>query len=155
MNKNIKTIILVVFVIIVIAVAYELYTVLEPVFTTTTSEYHYTHAAAENVSIVVLCATPHDCPVSIINSSGDTINVTIRTTVPKNAEYKGSQKVRDSVQRNVTFLESDNGLMLKIWLMEGSEMFQLVPSTAYIDVGIPSGVNYTLTKQWPYHGHGN
>jgi hypothetical protein len=131
-------------------IIYEAWTILSPVFVRTTSEYHYAFVPAKQVEIKLLCNTVHDCSVNVLNSTGDTINVTIRTTAPKTAEYKGTQKVAEAIGRNVTSSGDKNNLTLTIMLIGGDEMFQFVPSTASVEVQIPEGVNYSLTKVWPY-----
>ena len=152
MIKEIKRLIGIIAVIAIFAIIIMIFTVFWPLLVTTTTVHAYAHVAADQVNINVFCGTVHDCSVFVNNSTGNRINVTIETTAPLNAEYKGAQKVRDAFTQNVTFIDNNTSLDLTIMLTSGEEMFQVTPSKASVYINMPEGTNYTLVKKWPYNG---
>ncbi len=152
MIREMKRIIGIIATVAILAIIIIIFTVFWPAFVTTTTVHTYTHAAADPVNITVLCGTIHDCSVFVNNSTGNKVNVTIETTSPLNAEYKGAQKVHEAFSQNVTFMDNGTILDLGITLTGGDEMFQLKPSKASVHINLPEGTNYTLVKKWPYNG---
>ncbi len=150
MIREMKRLIGIIATVAVLAIIIIIFTIFWPAFVTTSTVHTYTHAATDPVSITVLCGTLRDCSVFVNNSTGNRINVTIVTTSPLNAEYKGAQKVREAFSQNVTFMDSGTSLGLEIRLAGGDEMFQLSPSKASVNIYLPAGTNYTLVKKWPY-----
>jgi hypothetical protein len=149
--REIKRLIGIIAILAILAIIIMIFTTLWPAFVTTTTEYAYNHETADQVNITVLCMTPHNCSVFVNNSTGNRINVTIQTTVPISAEYKGSQKVYEAFMRNVTFVGNSTDLYLNILLTRGDDMFMFSPSNAIVYVSLPAGTNYTLVKKWPYY----
>ena len=152
MIRELKRLIGIIAILAILAIIIMIFTILWPGFVTTTTDYTYSHETAEHVNISVLCMTAHDCHIFVNNSTGTRANVTIRTTAPVSAEYKGSQKVAEAFIRNVTFTGDDISLDLRIMLTGGDEMFQFTPANAVVYVNLPAGTNYTLNKIWPYTG---
>lgn len=152
MIREMKRLIGIITILAILAMIIMIFTIFWPAFITTTTEYAYTHEAADHVNINLRCNTQHDCSIFINNSTGDRINVSILTTSPLSAEYKGSQKVQDTFTTNVTFIKNETALDLNITITGGDEMFQLTPSHATVYVYLPEGTNYTLIKKWPYYG---
>jgi hypothetical protein len=146
MIREIKRLIAIISILAILAIIILIFTVFWPAFVTTTTEHDYTHEAAVHVNITVICTTPDDCNIFINNSTGDRINVSIRTTAPLNAEYKGAQKVRGAFDNNVTFIKNNMTMDLDITITGASQILQLTPSKASIFVYLPAGTNYTLTK---------
>lgn len=149
MIREIKRLIGIIAILAILAIIIMIFTIFWPIFVTTTTEHTYTHDAAGNVNINLLCSTQHDCSIYVNNSTGERINVSIRTTAPLSAEYKGAQKVHEAFTNNVTFVKNDNGLDLNITIVGGDEMFQMTPAKASVFVYLPEGTNYTLIKKWP------
>lgn len=152
MIRELKRLIGIIVTVAILAGIILIFTMFWPAFVTTTTVHTYTHAATGPVNITVLCATIHDCSVFVNNSTGNKINITIETTSPLNAEYKGAQKVLEAFSQNVTFMDNSTPLELGITIAGGDEMFQLTPSKASVYIDLPAGTNYTLIKKWPYNG---
>ncbi len=122
----------------------------EPAITTVYSEYSYTHDAARNVTVNVSCEfgnSPQQCPVTVYNSTSDMIILTIKTVVPKSAEYKGNEKVFEYFKREVRFTEVNDTLHIDVTINGGSETFLLRPPWAGVDIYVPEGTNYRINGQ--------
>lgn len=152
MIRELKRLIGIIATVAILATIIIIFTVVWPAFVTTTTVHTYAHVATSPVNITVLCETIHDCSVFVNNSTGNKINITIETTAPLNAEYKGAQKVHEAFSQNVTFTDNSTPLDLGITIAGGDEMFQLSPSKASVYIDLPTGTNYTLVKKWPYNG---
>ncbi len=147
MIREIKRLIGIITILAIFAIIILIFTVVWPSFVTTTTVHAYTHEAADQVNITVLCGNVHDCSVLVNNSTGNKINVTVETKSPINAEYKGAQKVREAFKQNVTFTENGTILGLEITLASNDQILQLTPSKAYVHINMPEGTNYTLVKK--------
>lgn len=119
----------------------------EPAITTTYSEYYYTYDVSRNVTVNVSCEfgySPQQCPVTVYNSTGGRINLTVKTVVPKTAEYKGNEKVYEYFREDVRSTEANDTLYIDVTITGGSTMYLLRPPWAGVDIYLPEGTNYRI-----------
>jgi hypothetical protein len=131
------------------AILTALYVYFESAIATVYEETNFTNEAARNITINVLCEygySPQNCPISVFNSTGDKINVTVMTVVSKSAEYKGNEKVYEYFKKDVNFRELNDCLIVDVNIIGGSTMFALRPPWAGVDIYIPAGTNYKINQ---------
>lgn len=134
---------------VILAIIIGTYVYCEPLLTTVYEEKNYTHAAARDIIINVCCEdgyAPLRCPVNVYNSTGGEIVITIKTVVPKSAEYKGDDRVFEHFKKNVSFTRVDDCLLVDVKVIGGSRMFMIRPGRAGVDIYIPAGTSYFINQ---------